>query len=241
MIDNISNVLWISVIVLMLISSLYFSVKLKFIQFDFKEMIKNIVKNDSDSQISPFSSLMLTLAGRIGVGSISGVALAIYVGGSGAIFWLWMMAFIGAINTFAETVLASKYNVADGDVYAGGPSYYIERGLKKRYLGVLYSVFIIICYVCLFLGIQSNTITKSITSFSLFSEIEFLPIIVGIILAFVSALIILLIFAYVVLLLVVSGTFGVLYEFVDECKYIIVPNTTNDSSLNPDEELTIIF
>lgn len=190
MIDNINNFLWIGVIILMLILSLYFSFKLKFVQFDFKEMFKNILKNDGNSEISPFASLMLTLAGRIGVGIISGVALAIYVGGSGAIFWLWLMAFIGAVNTFAETVLASKYSVKDGDVYAGGPSYYIERGLGSRKLGVLYSVLIIICYVGLFLGVQSNTITKSLVSLELFNNLTFLPVIIGILLVILTSVVI---------------------------------------------------
>jgi len=190
MVDNINNFLWIGVIILMLILSLYFSFKLKFVQFDFKEMFKNVLKNDGNSEISPFASLMLTLAGRIGVGSISGVALAIYVGGSGAIFWLWLMAFIGAVNTFAETVLASKYSVKDGDVHAGGPSYYIERGLGSRKLGVLYSILIIICYVGLFLGVQSNTITKSLVSLELFNNLTFLPVIIGILLVILTSVVI---------------------------------------------------
>ena len=188
--NYIIDILWIGVILLMLIISIYFSFKLKFVQFNFKKMFKNVIKNDGTSTVSPFASLMLTLAGRIGVGSISGVALALYIGGSGAIFWLWIMAFIGAINTFAETVLASKYNEKDGDAYVGGPSYYIEKGLNNRKLGVLYSFLIIICYVCLFLGIQSNTITKSLVSLNIFNNSSFLPILTGIILSVMTGAII---------------------------------------------------
>lgn len=188
--NYIIDILWIGVILLMLIISIYFSFKLKFAQFNFKQMFKNVIKNDGTSTVSPFASLMLTLAGRIGVGSISGVALALYIGGSGAIFWLWIMAFIGAINTFAETVLASKYNEKDGDAYVGGPSYYIEKGLNNRKLGVVYSFLIIICYVCLFLGIQSNTITKSLVSLNIFNNSSFLPILTGIILSVMTGAII---------------------------------------------------
>ena len=190
MIDIINNYLWSIVVVLMIIASIYFSFKLKGAQFNFKEMFKNVIKNDSNSKVSPFSSLMLSLAGRIGVGSISGVALAIYVGGSGAIFWLWIMAFIGSILTFCETVLASKYHVKDSSVFVGGPSYYIEKGLKKRWLGILYSILIIVAYVCLFIAIQSNTITKSLISFETLSKINYLPYISGFILAITISLVI---------------------------------------------------
>lgn len=190
MIDIINNYLWSIVVILMIIASFYFTFKLKGTQFNFKEMFKNVIKNDSNSKVSPFSSLMLSLAGRIGVGSISGVALAIYIGGSGAIFWLWIMAFIGAILTFCETVLASKYHVKDSNVFVGGPSYYIEKGLKKRWLGVLYSILIIVAYVCLFIAIQSNTITKSLVNFETLSKINYLPYISGFILAIMISLVI---------------------------------------------------
>lgn len=190
MIEIINNYLWTFVVIIMILSSLYFTFKLKGAQFNFKEMLKNITKNDSNAKVSPFSALMLSLAGRIGVGSISGVALAIYIGGSGTIFWLWIMAFIGSILTFAETVLASKYHVRDGKVFVGGPSYYIEKGLKKRWLGILYSLTIIIAYVCFFIAIQSNTITKSVGSFEVLSKIQYLPYIVGILLAILISFII---------------------------------------------------
>ena len=190
MIEIINNYLWTFVVIIMILSSLYFTFKLKGAQFNFKEMLKNITKNDSNAKVSPFSALMLSLAGRIGVGSISGVALAIFIGGSGTIFWLWIMAFIGSILTFAETVLASKYHVRDGKVFVGGPSYYIEKGLKKRWLGILYSLTIIIAYVCFFIAIQSNTITKSVGSFEVLSKIQYLPYIVGILLAILISFII---------------------------------------------------
>lgn len=190
MIDTINNYLWMFVVIIMILSSLYFTFKLKGAQFNFKEMFKDILKNNSDSQVSPLGALMLSLAGRIGVGSISGVALAIYIGGSGTIFWLWIMAFIGSILTFCETVLASKYHKKSGNNYIGGPSYYIEKGLKKKWLGILYSLTIIIAYVCFFIAIQSNTITKSLNSFEALSNVNYLPYISGIILAIMIALII---------------------------------------------------
>lgn len=190
MIDIINNYLWIFVVIIMVLSSIYFSFKLNFAQFDLKEMFKNLCRKDDKCSVSPFTALMLSLAGRVGVGSISGVALAIYIGGSGTIFWLWIMAFVGSILTFCETVLASKYHVKSGKDYYGGPSYYIEKGLGKRKLSILYSLTIIIAYVCFFIAIQSNTITKSLNSFEILSKVNYLPYISGIILALMIALII---------------------------------------------------
>lgn len=190
MIEIINNYLWIFVVILMIGSSLYFTFKLKGIQFNFKEMFKSLIKNDSKGGTSPFGALMFSLAGRVGVGSISGVALSIYIGGSGTIFWLWIMAFVGSILTFCETVLASKYHIKSGKNYFGGPSYYIEKGLGKRWLGIIYSITIIIAYVCFFIAIQSNTITKALNSFSFLANLNYLSYISGFLLSLISAFII---------------------------------------------------
>lgn len=129
---------------------------------------------------------MLTLAGKIGVGSIAGVALAIYIGGPGTIFWMWVMALISASNTFAETYIGILYKEKDEDnIYKGGPSYYIKNGLNKKKLAIFCAFLIIICYLVGFIPIQANTITKSINEI-----ITINPIIIGIILCIFSAFII---------------------------------------------------
>lgn len=102
----------------------------------------------------------MTLGGRIGVGSIAGIALAINVGGVGTIFWIILMSFISAPISYAETILGMKYRKKDNNQYLGGPSYYINKGLNKRNLAIFYSILIIICYIGGFLSIQSNTIAK---------------------------------------------------------------------------------
>lgn len=190
MIEIINNYLWTFVVIIMIFASLYFTILLKGAQFNFKEMFKNVIKNDTKNGVSPFNALMFSLAGRVGVGSISGVALAIYIGGSGTIFWLWIMAFVASILTFCETVLANKYHIKSGKNYFGGPSYYIENGLGKRKLSILYSITIIIAYVCFFIAIQSNTITKSLNGFGVLASINYLPYISGLILSFLIAFII---------------------------------------------------
>jgi AGCS family alanine or glycine:cation symporter len=187
MIDVLNKLLWAVATSLILFSSIYFTFSLKFIQFNLKAMISNLMKKEKHKDsISPFKTLMLALAGRIGVGSIAGVALAIYLGGLGSIFWMWIIGILSAVNTFAETALGIVYKKKDsGNIYKGGPSYYIKEGLKKPTLGNLYAIFIILSYIGGFISIQSNTITKSLGKI-----IEIDPIIIGIIISLLTAAII---------------------------------------------------
>ena len=183
MLKVIDSVLWAIATVLMVYSGIYFTFKLKFVQFNFKEMIKNILKKGNNI-ITPFESLMMVLGGRIGVGSIAGIALAIYLGGIGTIFWIWVIGFISCANAFAETILGVKYKEKDGDITKGGPSYYLKNGLNKKKLGIIYAVIIVISQIFGFLGIQANTITKAITNY-----ININPIIIGFIIMIISYII----------------------------------------------------
>lgn len=157
---------WAIATALIVLLGIYFTWKLKGIQFNVRAMIESFKKKKGDKNgISPVSSLMMVLAGRIGVGSIAGVALAIYIGGVGSVFWMWVIAFIAASSTFIETVLGIKYKEHDeGNIYKGGPSYYMKNGLGLKKLGSLYAVIVLIAYIGGFLGIQSNTIVKSFDS-----------------------------------------------------------------------------
>ena len=180
MLKIIDSILWAIATTLMVYSGVYFTYKLKFVQFNFKEMLKNIIKKENNS-ISPFESLMMVLGGRIGVGSIAGIALAIYLGGIGSIFWMWIIGFISAANSFAETTLGVKYQEKDNNLYKGGPSYYIKNGLNKKKLGRLYAFIIVISQVFGFLSIQANTITNSL---------NINPVISGLIITLISFIII---------------------------------------------------
>lgn len=181
MLKVIDSVLWATATVMIVISGIYFTFKLKFVQFNFKEMCKNIFKK-GNTTITPFESLMMVLGGRIGVGSIAGIALAIYLGGIGTIFWMWIIGFISTANAFAETVLGVKYKENDEyHISRGGPSYYLKKGLKRPNLGKLYAYIIVISQVAGFLSIQANTITKSITNYTSIS-----PIIIGFIIMSLS-------------------------------------------------------
>lgn len=182
-----NKLLWAVASSLIIISGIYFSLKFKFIQLNIKKILTSTFKRDKKTKgLSPLSTLMLTLAGKIGVGSIAGVALAIYIGGPGTIFWMWIMALISASNTFAETYIGILYKEKDeGNIYKGGPSYYIKNGLNKKNLAIFCALLIIICYLVGFIPIQANTITKSINEI-----ITVNPIIIGLILCGFSALII---------------------------------------------------
>ena len=104
-------------------------------------------ENNCDKGITPMQSFLMTLGSRIGVGSIAGVSLAIYLGGVGTIFWMWISALLASSNTFCETVLGIVYRRKDGTAYKGGPSYYIKYGLGNKLLGGIYALFIIASYV----------------------------------------------------------------------------------------------
>lgn len=175
--------IWIVATVLIVALGLYFSFKLKFIQFNIKGMYNSAnKKEESNGGISSFKTLMLSLAGRIGVGSISGVALAIYVGGPGTIFWIWCISILSSTLAYAETYLGVKYKEKDrGKIYKGGPAYYLKNALKMPRLGGLYAIMIVLCYGIGFMSIQSNTITKAVTN-----TIGVNAIFVGIVLSIIS-------------------------------------------------------
>ena len=108
MIENIKDIMWAVVTVLIIITGIKFSIKLHFPQLKINKIIKSL-KNTDKKGISPIKTLFLTLAGRIGVGSIAGVALAIYIGGPGTIFWMWIIAIISGVLAYTETLLSIKY------------------------------------------------------------------------------------------------------------------------------------
>jgi len=123
MLELINKLVWAVATALIFISGIYFSIKLKGVQFHFKEMFKNLFNSENRERgITPIQSFLMTLGSRIGVGSIAGVSLALYIGGPGSIFWMWISAFLAASNTFSETVLGIIYRKKDGAAYKGGPS-----------------------------------------------------------------------------------------------------------------------
>ena len=157
----VNRFIWFFVMILILFFGIYFSIVLNGVQFSLRTIFKSVFRGD----FSSFGVLMTSLAGRIGVGSIAGVCLSIYVGGAGSIFWMWVSTFFCSVITYSEVVLGVKYKVNG----YGGPAYYIRDGIGNKVLGGFYSVLIIVSYIGCFLCIQSNTITKSIIGLFSFS------------------------------------------------------------------------
>lgn len=159
------KILWAVATSFILLAGIYFTKLLHFKQLNVLLLSKvfHRKKKKNKNEMSQFDTLMLTLAGRIGVGSIAGIALGIYIGGIGSLFWVWITTFIVAILAYVETFLGVKYRECDSNGhYLGGPSYYIKNGLKNKKLSYFYAILILVCYIGGFLGIQANTITKSL-------------------------------------------------------------------------------
>ncbi|MCP4822400.1 MAG: alanine:cation symporter family protein [Shimia sp.] len=165
-IDTINGLLWGHVLIYVLTGiGIYFTVRFGFIQFrNFGEMIRLTMSTDEADKagISPFQALAISLASRIGTGNLAGVAVAIGVGGPGAIFWMWVVAMLGMATAMAESALAQLYKVkgAHGN-YRGGPAFYIAKGLKIPLLGTAFAVCLIFAFGIIINAVQSNSIAQA--------------------------------------------------------------------------------
>ncbi|MCF0206372.1 MAG: alanine:cation symporter family protein, partial [Bacteroidales bacterium] len=153
-ISTINSYIWsMPLVILCLAAGLYFSIGTRFVQVrHFREMCRLLFAGGKKSKtgISSFQAFSIALSGRVGTGNIVGVATAIGYGGPGAIVWMWIIAFMGAGSAFAESTLAQVYKEEHNKEFRGGPAYFIEKGLKCRWLGVLFAVCTTIaCGICL--------------------------------------------------------------------------------------------
>ena len=164
-ISIINDVLWSYILIIMLLGcAVWFTLKTRFVQFRMiKEMIKLLgdstgKSKNGEKHISSFQAFAVSLASRVGTGNLAGVATAIAVGGPGAVFWMWIIALLGASSAFVESTLAQLYKRKGKDSFIGGPAYYMERGLGLRWMGVFFAVLISITFGFAFNSVQSNTI-----------------------------------------------------------------------------------
>ena len=184
--EYISSYLWSIATILLVMSGIYYSFKLHFLQFNFKEIIKSLKNNKNNKNgISPFESLVVSMGSCIGVGSLAGIALAIFKGGVGVIFWVIISCLLMSSNSLVENALAIVYREKKDNNYIGGPAFYIKKGLGYNKLSLIYSIIICIAYLFGFLTIQSNTIATSITTLY-----KVPSILIGIIIGIISFLII---------------------------------------------------
>ena len=160
-VDSINSVIWSpALIYLCLAAGLFYSITTRFVQVrHIKEMWRLLfTPNNTGKGISSFQALAISLSGRVGTGNIAGVAAAIGFGGPGAIFWMWMVAFLGAATAYTESTLAQIYKEEDGDQFRGGPAYYFEKCLGQKWYAVLFALATILACGVLLPGIQSNSI-----------------------------------------------------------------------------------
>ena len=163
---GLNDFLWSYVLIVMLVGlGIYFTVRTGFVQFKMlKEMFlllgEGALKGkDGHNGISSFQAFCISTASRVGTGNLAGVAIAISIGGPGAVFWMWVMAIIGASSSFVESTLAQIYKEREDSRALRGPAYYMEKALGQKWMGILFSIIISIVFGLIFNSVQANTIT----------------------------------------------------------------------------------
>lgn len=162
----INEVLWGSIMIYLLLGAgIWFTLRSGFIQFRYIRKFGRSLKNSVTPQpggLTSFQALCTSLAARLGSGNLAGVALAISAGGPGAVFWMWMTALLGMATSFAESSLAQLYKEEDKrGQFRGGPAWYMARGLGMRWMGVLFSLFLLLAYGLIFNTVQANSVAHA--------------------------------------------------------------------------------
>ena len=222
-VSAVNNIVWSPLLVVLLIfAGLYFSFKTRFVQVRrFGLMVKSLFAgNPADKKdrkgITSFEAFCIALSGRVGTGNIVGVATAIALGGPGAVFWMWIIAFFGASTAFVESTLAQMYKFHHDTGYRGGPASYIQHGLKMKWLGIVFAVVTILGYGILLVTVQANGVSSAMVN-----SYGTSPLLSGGVLAFILALVIIggiksiakvaslvtpfMAFGYIILALVIVG------------------------------------
>ena len=152
-IGGVNDVLWTYVLVAALLGcAVWFTLRTRGVQFRLLgEMMRVLGESagsgpEGERHVSSFQAFAVSLASRVGTGNLAGVATAIVVGGPGAVFWMWVIALVGAASAFVESTLAQLYKRRGRDSFIGGPAYYMERGLGRRWMGVLFAVLISVTF-----------------------------------------------------------------------------------------------
>lgn len=194
--DTLNEWLWSYLLIgLLLIAAVWFTVKSRGVQFRFfGEMWRLLAssgkkegkgKEDSHHTVSSFQAFAVSIASRVGTGNLAGVATAIAIGGAGSVFWMWLIALLGSASAFVESTLAQLYKVKGENSFKGGPAYYIQKGLGKRWWAIIFAVLITITFGLAFNSVQANTITAA-------TKVSFgwNPVVVGIIISIMSLVVI---------------------------------------------------
>lgn len=180
-ISAISNAFYSYILIIILIAGgLYFTVRTRFAHFRLLgEQLRAVTEKPKDGKgVSSFQALMVSTASRVGTGNIIGVSTALCIGGFGSVFWMWVVAIIGAASAFVESTLAQIYKKRGPNGSYGGPSYYIETALKSRVLAVIFSVFLILTYGFGFNMLASYNLQSTFSGYSFYSK-TYTPWIIG--------------------------------------------------------------
>ena len=169
-----------ALIIVLILDGVYFTFRTKFAQFRlFGEQIRSVTEKPKDKKsVSSFQALMVSTASRVGTGNIIGVSTALCMGGFGSVFWMWIIAIIGASSAFIESTLAQIYKKKGKDGCYGGPAYYIETATKKRWLAVIFSVILILTYGVGFNMLASYNLQSTFVSYD-FYDVNITPWIIG--------------------------------------------------------------
>lgn len=192
---SVNDFMYTYILIILLVGiGLFYTIGTRFVQFrllkdGLKSMLeKSTVGEDGKKKVSSFQALMISTASRVGTGNIAGIATAIATGGPGAVFWMWLMAVVGGASAFAESTLAQVYKIKDKDgSFRGGPSYYMEKALGKRWMGVLFSILLIICFAYGFNGLQSYNMSSALQYYFQDYANTNIPMIVSIVLGLALA------------------------------------------------------
>jgi len=164
-ITRINDLLWGYLLIAALLGgAVWFTLRTRGVQFRMlREMIRVLGESPGSAprgerHVSSFQAFAVSLASRVGTGNLAGVATAIVIGGPGAVFWMWVIALLGAASAFVESTLAQLYKRRGRESYIGGPAYYMQYGLGKRWMGILFAVLICVTFGFAFNSVQSNTI-----------------------------------------------------------------------------------
>ena len=172
-VDSANDTLWTVIVIPLLVGcALYFTWNLRGVQFTgIREMLHNLLHDEGEEvtnrthhkHISSFQAFAVSLSSRVGTGNLAGVASAIFVGGPGAVFWMWVMALFGAATAFMEATLAQLFKRRGEESFYGGPAYYMQHGLGRRWMGILFAALMIFTFGLSNQIVQSNTLCTAIS------------------------------------------------------------------------------
>lgn len=194
--NTVNDILWTYILIAVLLAAaVWFTIRTRGVQFRmFMEMLRLLCSSgkrenadgaDRRHSVSSFQAFAVSIASRVGTGNLAGVATAIAVGGPGSVFWMWVIALLGASSAFVESTLAQLFKTKASDSFRGGPAYYIQKGMGKRWFAIVFAILISLTFGLAFNSVQANTITAALDkSFGL-------PVYpVGVVLAVMTAVVI---------------------------------------------------